>query len=214
MSSIRASRVDREPEALARARATRCSAPREVEEHAAVRRLVAEDDVLGDRHHRDQHEVLVHHADPRAIASFGEPRTDRLALAAGSRPRRAGRARRGCSSASTCRRRSRRAGRGPRPAQVEARCRRSRRPREALRDLPQLEDAGSLGHPEIIVPSRERVRRASCAVRGVRGGRGREIDVDVGDPLPGALRPKRGGRARRPARRVLPLSPSYFGPAP
>ena len=27
-------------------------------------RLDAEDDVLGDRHHRDEHEVLVHHADP------------------------------------------------------------------------------------------------------------------------------------------------------
>ena len=34
-----------------------------VEEDAVAHRLVAEHDVLGDRHHRDQHEVLVHHAD-------------------------------------------------------------------------------------------------------------------------------------------------------
>ncbi len=34
-----------------------------VEQHLAMRRLGGEDDVLGHRHHRDQHEVLVHHAD-------------------------------------------------------------------------------------------------------------------------------------------------------
>ena len=34
-----------------------------VEEDRVRRRLVAEDDVLGDGHHRDEHEVLVHHAD-------------------------------------------------------------------------------------------------------------------------------------------------------
>ena len=37
---------------------------RVVEQDAVVRRLGREHDVLGDRHHRDQHEVLVHHADP------------------------------------------------------------------------------------------------------------------------------------------------------
>ena len=37
-----------------------------------MRRLLGEDDVLGNRHHRDQHEVLVHHADPRSIAALGE----------------------------------------------------------------------------------------------------------------------------------------------
>ena len=36
----------------------------DVEQHLAVRRLLGEDDVLGHRHHRDQHEVLVHHPDP------------------------------------------------------------------------------------------------------------------------------------------------------
>ena len=33
-------------------------------EHRAAARLVREHDVLRDRHHRDEHEVLVHHADP------------------------------------------------------------------------------------------------------------------------------------------------------
>ena len=37
----------------------------DVEENVDVPRLVAEHDVLGDRHHRDQHEVLVHHAHAR-----------------------------------------------------------------------------------------------------------------------------------------------------
>ena len=35
-----------------------------VEQDPVPRRLDAEHDVLGDRHHRDQHEVLVHHPDP------------------------------------------------------------------------------------------------------------------------------------------------------
>ena len=35
-----------------------------VEQHAGVRRLLGEHDVLGHRHDRDEHEVLVHHADP------------------------------------------------------------------------------------------------------------------------------------------------------
>ena len=42
--------------ALARARV--------VEEDAAGLRFGGEDDVLGNGHHRDQHEVLVHHPDP------------------------------------------------------------------------------------------------------------------------------------------------------
>ncbi len=37
-----------------------------VEQHAGGRRLGREHDVLGHRHHRDEHEVLVHHADARA----------------------------------------------------------------------------------------------------------------------------------------------------
>ena len=36
-----------------------------VEEDARARRLLVEHDVLGDGHHRDEHEVLVHHADAR-----------------------------------------------------------------------------------------------------------------------------------------------------
>ena len=51
-----------------------------VEEDPAGRRLVGEHDVLGDGHHRDEHEVLVHHPDAvlrsRPAASAG----DRLAL--------------------------------------------------------------------------------------------------------------------------------------
>jgi hypothetical protein len=35
-----------------------------VEEDAFLDRLRPEHDVLGDRHHGDEHEVLVHHADP------------------------------------------------------------------------------------------------------------------------------------------------------
>ena len=35
-----------------------------VEDHTVACRLLGEDDVLGHRHHRDEHEVLVHHADP------------------------------------------------------------------------------------------------------------------------------------------------------
>ncbi len=44
---------------------TRSLGGAEVEKHAAVRRLRGEHDVLGDRHHRDEHEVLVHHPDAR-----------------------------------------------------------------------------------------------------------------------------------------------------
>ncbi len=51
---------------------------------------------------------------PRSIASLRRADPHRLAAHAGSRPRPGGRARRGCSSASTCRRRSRRGARAPR----------------------------------------------------------------------------------------------------
>ena len=78
--------------------------------------LVAERDVLGDGEDRHEHEVLVHHADA------GRDRVPRRAdlrparRRSGSRPRRAGPARRARSSAWSCRRRSRRAGRGSRQA--------------------------------------------------------------------------------------------------
>ena len=107
-------RVDREAELAARSRATRCSAPRSSRRKPSLRRLHAEHDVLGDGHHRDQHEVLVHHPDPRVDRVLRRAERDGLAVQRGSRPSRACRARRGCSSASTCRRRSRRAARAPR----------------------------------------------------------------------------------------------------
>jgi hypothetical protein len=56
-------RVDREVEAL-RELPDALRRLVEVEENPGPLRLGGEDDVLGDRHHRDQHEVLVHHPDP------------------------------------------------------------------------------------------------------------------------------------------------------
>ena len=73
----------------------------------------AEDDVLDHRQGRHQHEMLMDHADamlqrrPRAVDR--RPRARRRGCA----PRPAGRGRRGCSSASTCRRRSRRGRHAP-----------------------------------------------------------------------------------------------------
>ncbi len=89
--------------------------PPAVEQARAAGGLHAEHDVLRDGEHRHQHEVLVHHADPGADRVLGRPDRDGLAVDAGSLPRRAGPARRGCSSAWSCRPRSRRAGRGSRP---------------------------------------------------------------------------------------------------
>ena len=51
-----------------------------VEEHLLARGLDSEHDVLGDRHHRDQHEVLVHHADPEVDRVAGRAHLDRLAV--------------------------------------------------------------------------------------------------------------------------------------
>ena len=85
-----------------------------VEQDAVLDRLGAEHDVLGDGHHRDEHEVLVHHADAGLDRVAGRAERDGLAVQADLARVRAGRARRGCSSASTCRRRSRRAARAPR----------------------------------------------------------------------------------------------------
>ncbi len=84
----------------------------------ALARLRGEHDVLRHRHHRDQHEVLVHHADPGVDGVGRRREAAPPGRRPGSRPRRAGTARRGSSSASTCRRRSRRAGRGSRPART------------------------------------------------------------------------------------------------
>ena len=51
-----------------------------VEEHALARRLLGEDDVLGHRHHRDEHEVLVHHAHPGVDRRARRPQPHRASL--------------------------------------------------------------------------------------------------------------------------------------
>ena len=69
-------RVDREPVAVGQL--LHALAGRAAVEHAhrvaraGLDRLVAEHDVLGNRHHRDEHEVLVHHADPEVDRVVGE----------------------------------------------------------------------------------------------------------------------------------------------
>ena len=84
-------------------------------EQSVLGELVAEDHVLGNGEHRDQLEVLVHHADAR-----GRSHRSRLTAALARReprspPGRAGTDRRRRSSACSCRLRSRRAGNGSRP---------------------------------------------------------------------------------------------------
>ena len=72
-------RVDGEPEPrrdLAHALLGR----RVVEQDAVVHRLGREHDVLGDRHHRDQHEVLVHHADAVLDRGLRRAELGRLAV--------------------------------------------------------------------------------------------------------------------------------------
>ena len=51
-----------------------------VVEEALVARLDAEHDVLGDGHHRDEHEVLVHHADPALDRVLRRAERDALAV--------------------------------------------------------------------------------------------------------------------------------------
>ena len=51
-----------------------------VEQHAVPARLRREHDVLGDGHHRDQHEVLVHHPDPCVDRVVRRAELDRLAV--------------------------------------------------------------------------------------------------------------------------------------
>ena len=78
MSSIRASGIDVEaerPRQLAHALARGV-----VVEKALVARLDPEHDVLGDRHHRDEHEVLVHHADPALDRVLRRAEGDALAV--------------------------------------------------------------------------------------------------------------------------------------
>ena len=89
--------------------------------------LVPEHDVLGDGEDRDQHEVLVHHADARPPSHRPDPGSAARRRRGGSRPHRPGRGRTGRSSAWTCRRRSRRGGRGSRRAGPRDRCGRWRR---------------------------------------------------------------------------------------
>ena len=97
-SSTMASGSTREPVLLAEL-ADAAAGGVEVE-HRPAAQLVAEHDVLGDREHRDQLEVLVHHADAARRSRRHELRElDGLAVERGSRRRRAGRARRSRSSA-------------------------------------------------------------------------------------------------------------------
>ena len=58
-----------------------------VEEDRVGHRLLAEEDVLGDRQDRDEHEVLVDHADAARDGVRWAGDLDRLAVEAGSRPR-------------------------------------------------------------------------------------------------------------------------------
>ena len=58
-----------------------------VEQDAVLDRLRPQDDVLGDGHHRDEHEVLVHHPDTGVDRVARRAERDRLAVARGSRPR-------------------------------------------------------------------------------------------------------------------------------
>ena len=51
-----------------------------VEQHAVPSRFRAEDDVLGHGHHRDEHEVLVHHADARVDRVLRGRERDGLAV--------------------------------------------------------------------------------------------------------------------------------------
>ena len=78
--------------------------------------LDAEHDVLQHRERLHQHEVLVHHADPRRQRVLGAADAHRAGRARGSPRGRAGSSRRGCPSGSTCRRRSRPRSRGSSPA--------------------------------------------------------------------------------------------------
>ena len=70
-------RVDGEPVALGQL-SHAFPRLREVDQLGAVRRLRAEHDVLGDGHHRDEHEVLVHHPDPAADRVLGGRELDLL----------------------------------------------------------------------------------------------------------------------------------------
>ena len=84
-------------EAVARGQLAHALARRVEVELAVVLRLVAEHDVLDDRHHGDQHEVLVHHADAEADRVGRACDARRLARARRSPPRPACRGRRGRS---------------------------------------------------------------------------------------------------------------------
>ena len=71
-------RVDDEAEPLRELPHTPLGAP--LVEQKPVARLDPEHDVLGDRHHGDEHEVLVHHADPRGDRIARRAERDRLSV--------------------------------------------------------------------------------------------------------------------------------------
>ena len=120
MSSIR--RPGGQPGRSARRARAPSRAPCRDPSACRLRGSLGQDDVLGHRHHRDQHEVLVHHPDADLDGVARRAQVERLAARTGSRPRPACTGRRGRSSASTCRRRSRPAARAPRPAPPRGRC--------------------------------------------------------------------------------------------
>ena len=95
----------------------------DVEEPAAAR-LVAEDQVLGDGHDRDEHEVLEHHADPVGHRVARRADRDQLAVDADLALVRVSASRRRRSSTSTCPRRSHPAARAPPRAGASGRSRR------------------------------------------------------------------------------------------
>ena len=130
--------------------------------------LGAEDDVLEHGEGLDQHEVLMHHADPGADRRQAVGDRRRACRRCGSRRRRPGRSRRGSTSASTCRRRSRRRCRGwcrggrrggcpgwPGPGRSSWRCRRARWRAAGRRPPPP-----SVTRPAIAVRRPGRPRRS------------------------------------------------------
>jgi hypothetical protein len=71
-------RIDHEPEALRKLLDAALGRP--LVEQDPVAGLDAEDDVLGHGHHRDEHEVLVDHPDPRLDGVARRAERDRLAV--------------------------------------------------------------------------------------------------------------------------------------
>ena len=136
----------------------------------AVRRLAREDDVLGDGHDGDEHEVLVHHPDPALDRLLR--RVDRQGLAVDHHVALVLRVQAvedahqgGLAGAVLPEERVHLA-----PAQVEVDVVVREHARELLRDPAQLEDDGAVAcgrdlWPSAAIRDRERVRRAGRPAR-------------------------------------------------